>query len=30
VLGTPRGISGDFETITGRKPITFEAFARSA
>jgi uncharacterized protein YbjT (DUF2867 family) len=30
VLGTPRGISGDFETITGTKPITFEAFARSA
>jgi uncharacterized protein YbjT (DUF2867 family) len=28
--GFAAGVSNDFETITGRKPITFEAFARSA
>jgi uncharacterized protein YbjT (DUF2867 family) len=28
--GYAAGISHDFETITGRKPMTFEAFARSA
>jgi uncharacterized protein YbjT (DUF2867 family) len=27
--GFAAGVSGDFETITGRKPMTFEAFARS-
>ena len=27
--GFAAGVSGDFETVTGRKPITFEAFARS-
>lgn len=28
--GFAAGVSGDFEAITGRKPIAFEAFARSA
>ncbi len=28
--GLAAGVSKDFETITGRKPMTFEAFARSA
>ena len=27
--GFAAGVSGDFETIAGRKPVTFEAFARS-
>jgi len=28
--GFAAGVSDDFETITGRKPVAFEAFARSA
>ena len=28
--GLSAGVPNDFETITGRKPMTFEAFARSA
>jgi hypothetical protein len=28
--GLAASVAGDFETISGRKPMTFEAFARSA